>query len=220
MENKSISQPVLNRLPLYLNYLKTLPADSPYNISATTIANVLNMGEVQVRKDLAAVSDGGKPKIGYLVSDLIDQLEVFLGYKDVDDAIIIGAGKLGKALLDYEGFNEYGLNIIAAFDINNDLAGQTATGKPIFSMNKFEDLCTRLKIRIGIITVPAVNAQAVCDLMIKNDILAIMNFAPVHLNVPQNIILHNENFATALALLSKKLTIKMYNDNNYKEENI
>jgi AT-rich DNA-binding protein len=220
MEHKSISQSVFNRLPLYLNYLKTLPEDSPCNISATTIANVLNMGEVQVRKDLAAVSDGGKPKIGYLVADLIEQLEVFLGYKDVDDAVIIGAGKLGKALLDYEGFNEYGLNIIAAFDNNNDLAGETTSGKPIFPMDKFEDLCSRLKVRIGIITVPAENAQEVCDLMVKNNILAIMNFAPVHLNVPQNIILRNENFAASLALLSKKLTIKMYNDDNHKEENV
>lgn len=203
---KSISQSVLNRLPMYLNYLKSLPSSIPSNISATAIANALNMGEVQVRKDLAAVSDGGKPKIGYIVSDLIDQLEIFLGYKDVDDAVIIGAGKLGKALLDYEGFTGYGLNIVAAFDINESL-----TDKKIFPMSKFEDLCKRMKIRIGIITVPADQAQAVCDLMVKNGILAIMNFAPVHLNVPQNVILHNENLATSLALLSKKLTTQIYN---------
>lgn len=213
MEYKEISQSMLSRLPIYLNYLKSLPIDSPCNISATTIANALNLGEVQVRKDLAAVSDGGKPKIGYVITDLIEQLEIFLGYRDVDDAVIVGAGKLGKALLEYEGFKEYGLNIVAAFDNNLDLIGGSENGKQIFPMDKFEDLCHRMKVRIGIITVPAVQAQEVCDLMIKNEILAIMNFAPVHLNVPPHIILHNENFATSLAMLSKKLTIQIYNKN-------
>lgn len=211
--SKVISQSCLSRLPLYLNYLKSLSDDTPNNISATAIANALDMGEVQVRKDLASVSDGGKPKIGYIISDLIEQLEIFLGYKDVDDAVIIGAGKLGKALLDYEGFKEYGLNIVAAFDIDDTLTNDTNFGKPVFSIDKFQDLCGRMKIRIGIITVPANQAQNVCDLMIENGILAIMNFAPVHLKVPQNILLYNENFATSLALLAKRLTEQMYAKN-------
>lgn len=211
--NKVISQSCLSRLPLYLNYLKSLSDDTPNNISATAIANALNMGEVQVRKDLASVSDGGKPKIGYIISDLIEQLEIFLGYKDVDDAVIIGAGKLGKALLDYEGFKEYGLNIVAAFDTDETLINNTRSGKPVFSIDKFQDLCGRMKIHIGIITVPANQAQNVCDLMVDNGILAIMNFAPVHLNVPQNILLYNENFATSLALLAKRLTEQMYAKN-------
>ena len=114
--DKKISKSVLKRLPSYLSYLKSLQeTDSPY-ISATALANALGMGEVQVRKDLAMVSDGGRPKIGYLRESLIDDIEQFLGYDNTTDAVLIGAGKLGQALLGYRGFDDYGLNILAAFD--------------------------------------------------------------------------------------------------------
>ncbi len=203
---KPTSTQTLKRLPLYIDYLKTLPKNSASNISATSIAAALNMGEVQVRKDLAMVSTSGKPKIGYITMDLIKELEIFLGYDDVDDAVIIGAGKLGKALLDYEGFSEYGINIIAAFDIDESVVGETEKGKSILPLFKIEDLCRRLNVRIGIIAVPSKNAQAVCDLMIKSGILAIWNFAPTHLIVPEGILVQNENLASSLALLSKQLT--------------
>ena len=106
MQQKEISKAVIKRLPTYLSYLRNLPEDAPPNISATTLANALGMGEVQVRKDLAMVSDGGRPKIGYLREALIDDIEQFLGYDNTTDAILIGAGKLGQALLGYSGFEE------------------------------------------------------------------------------------------------------------------
>ena len=112
---KDISKATLKRLPTYLSYLKSMPADAPANISATALAAGLSMGEVQVRKDLALVSDGGRPKIGYNRERLIADIEEFLGYGDTNDAVLIGAGKLGRALLGYSGFAEYGLNIVAAF---------------------------------------------------------------------------------------------------------
>ena len=115
--DKKISKSVLKRLPGYHAYLKSLQnSDSPY-ISATAIANALDMGEVQVRKDLAMVSDGGRPKVGYVRERLIEDIEQFLGYDNTTDAILVGAGRLGQALLGYNGFDEYGLNILAAFDI-------------------------------------------------------------------------------------------------------
>ncbi len=212
MAKKGISKSVLQRLPIYLGYLKSLPHTAPLNISATTLAAALKMGEVQVRKDLALVSSSGKPKIGYIASDLIEYIEKFLGYKDVNDAVILGAGKLGRALLDYKGFEAYGLNIVGAFDIDDSLACKTESEKYIFSLSKFDDLCKRMKIRIGIITVPAESAQVVCDLMIKNGILAIWNFAPTHLCVPDNILVQNENMASSLALLSHHL-IEQFNIN-------
>ena len=116
MVRKEVSKSVLKRLPGYLAYLKSIPdSASPY-ISATSLANALGMGEVQVRKDLAMVSDGGRPKIGYQRLSLIDDIEQFLGYDNTTDAVLIGAGKLGQALLGYSGFEAYGLNILAAFD--------------------------------------------------------------------------------------------------------
>ena len=209
MDRKQVSQAMLGRLPLYLGYLKSLPKDGPANISATSIANALNMGEVRVRKDLASVCDGGKPKIGYITSGLIDDLEIFLGYRNVEDAIIVGAGKLGLALLGYDGFKPYGLNIVAAFDTDPDRIGQSVGGKEIFPLSKLEDICRRLHIRLGMITVPAKEAQGVCDRMIGSGILAMMNFTPTHLKVPEGILLHHENIASSLALLSKNLTEKL-----------
>ena len=206
---KEISRATLKRLPTYLSYLKALPSEASANISATALAAGLHMGEVQVRKDLALVSDGGRPKIGYNREHLIADIENFLGYGNSNDAVLIGAGKLGRALLGYGGFVEYGLNIVAAFDANDTLIGTTNGGKPIMHLSRLGEVCQRYKIKIGIITVPAEYAQGVCDLLIENGILAIWNFAPKHLNVPDGILVQNENMAASLALLCKHLNERM-----------
>ena len=206
---KEISRATLKRLPTYLSYLKALPSEASANISATALAAGLHMGEVQVRKDLALVSDGGRPKIGYNREHLIADIENFRGYGNSNDAVLIGAGKLGRALLGYGGFAEYGLNIVAAFDANDTLIGTTNGGKPIMHLSRLGEVCQRYKIKIGIITVPAEYAQGVCDLLIENGILAIWNFAPKHLNVPDGILVQNENMAASLALLCKHLNERM-----------
>ena len=209
VQRKEISKSVLKRLPGYLAYLKNMPEDAPAHISATALAGALGMGEVQVRKDLALVSDGGRPKIGYLRSALVEDIEQFLGYDNTTDAIIVGAGKLGCALLGYEGFAEYGLNIVAAFDSDDVLIGTSKSGKPIMHMSRLEEFCQKHKICIGIITVPAEYAQGVCDRLISTGIQAIWNFAPKHLDVPDGILVQSENMAASLALLSKHLSEHM-----------
>ena len=204
MERKEISKSVLKRLPGYLNYLKNIPEDASPYISATALANALGMGEVQVRKDLAMVSDGGRPKIGYLRERLVEDISQFLGYDNTTDAILIGAGKLGQALLGYDGFSAYGLNILAAFDLA-PVTEATAEDKPIYPMEQLESFCRNHNILMGIITVPSHCAQDVCDTLIRCGIKAVWNFAPVHLDVPSNILVQNENMATSLALLSMHL---------------
>ena len=208
MERKEISKAVLMRLPGYLSYLKNIPEDASPYISATALAAALGMGEVQVRKDLAMVSDGGRPKIGYLRESLIEDISQFLGYDNTTDAVLVGAGKLGQALLGYGGFEAYGLNILAAFD-EKPAADCTEEGRPIYSMDKLESFCHANKVLMGIITVPAQYAQQVCDLMIQCGIKAVWNFAPVHLDVPANILVQNENMATSLAVLSMHLQAQM-----------
>ena len=206
--DKKISKSVLKRLPGYLAYLKGIQdAESPY-ISATALAAALGMGEVQVRKDLAMVSDGGRPKIGYLREALIDDIEQFLGYDNTTDAVLIGAGKLGQALLGYRGFDDYGLNILAGFDVKPAMA-QTENGKPILPMDQLESFCRSHKILMGIITVPEQFAQEVCDQMVRCGIKAIWTFAPTHLEVPDNVMVHNENMANSLAVLSMHLQAQM-----------
>lgn len=208
MEKKDISKAVLKRLPGYLNYLRAIPDTASAYISATSLANALGMGEVQVRKDLATVSSGGRPKVGYPRERLIIDIERFLGYDNTNHAVLVGAGKLGLALLGYEGFAAYGLDILAAFDANPSKA-YSESGKTIFSMDRLESFCRENKICMGIITVPAVQAQQACDRLIESGIRAIWNFAPVHLEVPDHILVQNENMATSLAVLSMHLQAQM-----------
>ena len=201
---KKVSKAVLKRLPGYLAYLKSLQDQEYPYISATALANALGMGEVQVRKDLASVSDGGRPKVGYLRETLIDDIEQFLGYDNTTDAVLIGAGKLGQALMGYKGFQEYGLNVLAAFDIN-PLKDHTDEGKPILHIDHLEQFCRAHKVLMGIITVPDSQAQEACDKLIACGIKAIWNFAPVHLEVPANILVQSENMATSLAGRSRQV---------------
>lgn len=205
MQHKELSKAVLKRLPSYLSYLKSLPEDSSPYISATSIANALNMGEVQVRKDLAVVSKAGKPKVGYPRADLVENISRYLCYDNTTDAILVGAGKLGQALLGYSGFEAYGLNILAAFDLDP----AKSQGKPILPMEELDPFCRENNVHMGIITVPAEYAQEVCDRMIQCGIKAIWNFAPVHLDVPASTLVQNENMATSLAVLSMHLQAQM-----------
>ena len=204
MDKCSVSKATLGRLPSYLEYLRNLPPDTVPYISATAIAKRLGLGEVQVRKDLAAVSGAGKPKLGYVTAELVEKLEDFLGCNQLTSAVLVGAGKLGRALLQYDEFEKYGVKISAAFD-SNERAISLGTKTEILPMNQFEYFCKTQNIKLGIITVGEGSAQAVCDQMVKSGITAIWNFAPCKLNIPASILLQNENLALSLAHLDNQL---------------
>lgn len=207
MEKLLVSKAALGRLPIYLVFLKELPLGRVPYISATTIAKELKLGEVLVRKDLAAVSGAGKPRLGYVTEELIKKLEEYLGCNRLRFAVLVGAGKLGKALLQYEGFEQYGIRICAAFDLNQEVIN-LGSKVEILPMNQFERFCQQQSIKLGIITVGEESAQAVCDQMVKSGITAIWNFAPCKLHVPAGILLQNENLALSLAYLNNQLWAK------------
>ena len=200
MEMKKISMPLLMRLPGYLDYLHSLPDKPGAMVSATAIANALGLGDVMVRKDLAMVSGGGRRKVGHLREQLIVDIEEFLDRNNIANAVLVGAGRLGQALLYYEGFEMHGLNLLAGFD-KAPKEAMTETGKPIYPMDQLKAFCYRNKVRIGIITVPAAYAQEVCDQLIDSGIEAIWNFAPVNLTVPERILVQSINLAASLAAL-------------------
>jgi len=197
----SISAATLKRLPLYLSYLKTLPKDRTVNISATAISAALSLNAVQVRKDLAAVGKGGRPKIGYLTEELVFDIENCMGCKDLSYAALVGAGNLGKALLSCDDFGQYGLNISVAFDKSENNIGATVNNKHILSADKLEDMCKHMNIRIGIITVPSYEAQGVCDKLIRAGVVEIWNFTSVKLKVPQKVMVLDEHIGSSLPLL-------------------
>lgn len=205
MKANSLSKATLGRIPQYLALLRELsPEKVPY-ISATAISKLLKLGEVLVRKDLAMISGAGKPRLGYATDELIEKLEDCLGYNRMTAAVLVGAGRLGRALLQYDGFEHFGVQIRAAFDCNEQVINLDAKTQ-ILPMNRFADFCAEQQVRLGIITVGEGSAQTVCDQMVANGITAIWNFAPCKLKVPEGVLLQNENLALSLAHLSNQLS--------------
>ena len=204
MEKRSIPKATLGRIPIYLRYLETLPEDSAQNISATKIARGVLLGEVQVRKDLALISGRGKPRIGYERDKLTCDLENCLGSESLTNAVLIGAGKIGRALLDYDGFEEFGVKILAGFDCNETVL-QISKNKSVLPIKDLESYCAGHNVKIGIITVGQGSAQEVCDKLIACGIRAIWNFAPCTLSVPSFVLLKQENLALSLAHLNSQI---------------
>ena len=205
MSSSSVTKATLGRVPHYLKFLKELPDDGFEYISATHIARELELGEVQVRKDLNAISGAGKPKLGYVTEELIQKLEDCLGCNRMTSAVLVGAGKLGKALLDYSGFEKFGVKIIAAFD-SNETALSLSGKVEILPISQFEQFCKEHNVKLGIITVGEGSAQTVCDQMTESGITAIWNFAPCKLTVPEGTLVQNENLALSLAHLNNQLS--------------
>ena len=194
-----VSKATLGRLPTYLEFLKRQDVEF---ISSTQIARALEWGEVMVRKDMNAVCGQGKPKVGYLRKNLIASILDTLGVDKNVCAIIVGAGKLGTALMEYNGFSEYGVDIKAAFDNNPERWNQKfANGKSIYPDESLEAYCKENDIKIGIIAVPQSQAQIVCSKMVDCNIKAIWNLSAVTLDVPDDVIVKNENLALSLSFL-------------------
>lgn len=203
---RDVSKPTLRRLPMYLNYLKTQAEAGKTNISATAVANALGLNEVQVRKDLSAASkSGGRPKIGYCIAKLTADLEEFLGYQNTKSAILVGVGQLGGALLSFQGFQDCGMSIAAAFDNDPAKIGTEISGIRIYNIQDLPHICKLINVHIGIITTKPEQAQNVCDKMLEGGIRAVWNFSTAHLDTPDNVIVHHENLAVSLAMISHDL---------------
>lgn len=202
LQNVTIKS-VVKRLPMYLDYLlDTKEQDSNIKyISSKKISDDLALGEVQVRKDLSLISGKGKPKIGYDIESLTNTIGMYLGCNQKKKAILIGAGKLGKALLNFEEFTRYGIEIVTGLDLKEFEQGSTI---PILKFNEenLQRIFCENKIDIGIICVPKQEAQHVCDILVNNGIKAIWNFAPMVLKVPKDVLVQNENLAYSLSIVS------------------
>ena len=208
MEDKEreISKATIARMPLYLHFLQEEASKGAKYISSTVIAQNISVSSVLVRKDLALVaSEAGRPRMGFAINRLIVDIEKFLGYDNLSEAIIVGAGGLGRAMLGYEGFINNGLNIVAAFDINQAVIGKVIAGKNIMPLSKMQAFVMENNIRIGIITVPKEAAQDVLNQMVDAGIKAIWNFAPAPLRAPKDVVLKTEDLAASLAMLAGKM---------------
>lgn len=197
----AVSRATASRLPAYLRYLKGEAGKGVEYVSSAAIAKDMGLSAVCVRKDLALVSSRpGKPRFGFEVRLLIEDIEKFLGYHRWTNAVIVGAGGLGRAILSYEGFENYGIHVIAAFDSSPAKVG-AAGGKPIYPMERLGDVVRRSDVKVCILTVPRSAAQEACDQAVVAGINAILSFAPVHLHVPEGVKVKYEDLAVSLAEL-------------------
>lgn len=212
MEKKRLTKNQLRRLPSYLHLLKNLSGSGMKDISCQTIASCLDLNKEQVRKDIALISSiGGIPNKGRDINILIKDIETILGYDDTHNAFIVGVGSLGKAFLHYNGFENYGLKIVCAFESDPSLIGTTCNDKPIYDVNDLSlETIDELNAKIGIIAAPAEFAQEIADKMVAAGVEAIWNFAPTKLILPKDIIVSNMDLATSLAVLSHQLYLKKH----------
>ncbi len=201
MASLELTKATLSRLPLYIEYVSNLPEECEY-ISSSAIAKALELGEVQVRKDLNLLSGAGKPKVGYKKKSLLKRLSGYVEQNKQVNAVIFGAGKLGKALLDYKGFEKYGLKISVAFEKDVNLIGKSENGKEILDINSFDDYAKENAVTVGIIAVPFTASQEIADKLIKANVKTIWNFAPIKLKVPKGVTVQQEDMALSLAYLS------------------
>lgn len=206
MESNKISNNMLDRMPIYLNYIKTLP-ESTKNISATKIASALGFGEVSVRKDLAKVSTGGRCKLGYPCEALIHDIETFLGVKKLLDAVIVGRGDMLSVLMNFGGFEDTGLNVLAAFDTGKEERDDINENQ-IRPISDLESFCKENRVSIGIVMAATEDAQWICDQLIATGVEGIWNFTPVHLQVPSHVVLQNESFTASITKLRMQLNEK------------
>lgn len=214
---KPTPEPTLRRLPKYLNLLTKLKEENITEISSTLIANELGLDPTQVRKDIQYTGIEGKPKTGFFIDDLIRAIRTFLNWDNTTDAFLVGVGSLGTAMLGYKQFKLHGINFVAAFDNDPNKIGNYIHSIPVLPIEKLTNLASRMKVHIGVLTVPANVAQTVADMMVAGGILAIWNFAPTHIKVPDNIIVENAQLTHSLAVLTRKLSEYNYNlgDNLY-----
>ena len=204
-----IPEASLRRLPIYYRSLQQMMIAGVAQVSCSDLARVLGLDPTQVRKDIEMTGIVGKPRVGYPLVDLVRWIENFLGWNRPKEAVLVGAGSLGSALLGYEKFRSHGMKIVAAFDVDPEKIGQRIHGREVQPLMFLPDYVRQTQTLVGVIATPAAVAQSVADLMVSGGIRAIWNFAPAHVQVPERVILQNEDLYHSLASLSFKLESRM-----------
>lgn len=203
---QTVTIQALQRMPYYVQQLRIMQENMVQTVSAPRIAELLNLNEVQVRKDFAAVyTTKGKPKTGFLVAELLHNMEELLGYYNINEAVIIGSGYLAQAIISDERLKGLGLRIVAAFDFSLDETEKEIRGIKVLSLDKISNLCRRMNIHIGIIADSGFQTQVVCDQLVAGGIISIWNFTEAHLSVPEYVKVKDENFTASYAVLTNHL---------------
>lgn len=200
-----VPEPTLRRLPWYLAYAQLVLKDGELYLSSTQIAKNIAVDASMVAKDLSYVNVAGRTRVGYDVKELVAVLEAFLGFTNSHKAFLFGVGSLGGALMHDNGLEQFGLEIVAGFDVKHELTGTSINHIPIHHIDRFNELQVKTGINIGILTVPVDKAQRVSEMMIVGGIQAIWNFTPYRIRVPENVIVQNTSIYAHLAVMFNRL---------------
>ena len=200
-----VPEPTLRRLPWYLAFAKLVLKQGEPFLSSTQISKNISVDASMVAKDLSYVKISGKTRVGYDVKELVDVLEGFLGFTNAHKAYLFGVGSLGGALMHDNGLEQFGLEIMAGFDVKFELSGTSINHIPIHHIDRFAELQKQTGVNIGILTVPVEKAQEVSEVMVAGGIKAIWNFTPYRIVVPQNIVVQNTSIYAHLAVMFNRL---------------
>ena len=201
----TVPEPTLRRLPWYLSNIKLMKEKGEQYVSSTQISKEINIDASQIAKDLSYVNISGRTRVGYNIDALIEVLESFLGFTNMHKAFLFGVGSLGAALLRDSGLHHFGLEIVAAFDVNPELVGKDLNGIPIFHSDDFEAKMKEYDVNIGVLTVPINIAQEITNKMVDGGIKAVWNFTPFRIRVPENIVVQNTSLYAHLAVMFNRL---------------
>ena len=204
-EADKVPEPTLRRLPWYLSNIKLMKDKGQQYVSSTQISKEINIDASQIAKDLSYVNISGRTRVGYNIDALIEVLESFLGFTNMHKAFLFGVGSLGAALLRDSGLHHFGLEIVAAFDVNPELVGKDLNGIPIYHSDDFEAKMKEYDVNIGVLTVPINIAQEITDKMVDGGIKAVWNFTPFRIRVPENIVVQNTSLYAHLAVMFNRL---------------
>lgn len=202
---KGYPEDVLKRLPVYLSLLKLLKIKGRTDVSVHHLAEDLNYDIEQVKEDVFMTGMGLRHREVFPIGQLIDKIEQLLGFRKMDEAFLVGAGKLGSLLMRYQDFRQLGIKIVAAFDTDKDVVGSEVEGVKILHMDKFFNLASRMHMAMGIVATPASQAQEVADKMVQSGVKVIWNFAPAAIQVPDSIILENTTLSDELRSVYDKM---------------
>jgi redox-sensing transcriptional repressor len=204
-----VPERTLRRLPSYYRYFQTLQDQGTAFVSCRVVGQALNLDPTLVRKDLESIAMTGRPRMGFPIAELVPGIGAILGYNGTTRACLAGAGSLGTALLGHRRFRQFGMQIVAAFDVAPSRVGTSLHEVPVKPLGHLPAYTKRHQVRLGIITVPAEQAQRVADLMVEGGISAIWSFAPARLRVPAGVMVQYEDLFNSLAALSHRLAVKV-----------
>lgn len=200
-----LSRYSLERLYSYYLLAQRSRQQGHSHISSRQLAQHLLIGDTQVRKDMAAIGLTGQPKRGYEIDSTLAALRSTMGLDQIHRAVLCGVGNLGRALLEYSRFSEFGFRIVGAFDVRPEIVGQDIAGTKVLHIDHLRSVIDIFGVEIGIIAVNVWAAQEICDLMTQGGIKALWNFAPLHLQAGPDVLVRHEDFAGSLAVISHYL---------------